>query len=132
MEKKAASYRPSWVDVLSGWISGLPGHRSLYYILLGLIILVIQTGFYWYEDSALTGDFVPGHLFLSAAIPFILAIIPAFDKWALSALKKYLPISTLEQDERNDIEYQLSTMPALKTILASLFLVGIFLLLEKK
>ena len=130
MEKKAAAYRPSWVDKLYSWIEGLPGHHSFYYILLGLIILAVQTGFYWYENPAIIGGFLPAHLFLSAAIAFILAVIPVFDKQILSALKKYTPITTLNDKERRDIEYQLSTMPALKTILASLLLLGIFFLLE--
>ena len=130
MEKKAAAYRPSWVDALSAWIEGLPGHRSLYYVLLGLIILTVQTGFYWLEDPTQTGNFLPGHLFLSAAISFILAVIPAFDKQILSALEKYTPITTLNPEERKEVEYQLSTMPAFKTLLASLLLLGMFLLLE--
>jgi hypothetical protein len=131
MEKnKSGPYRPSWVDRFSSWIEGFPGNRSYYYIILGLVLLAVQTGFYWYEVPVSTVNFIPGHLFLSAVIPFILAIIPAFDKWALSALQKYLPISTLEKDEQEYIEYQLSTLPALKTILASLLLLVIFLLLE--
>ena len=130
MEKKAVAYRPSWVDVLSAWIEGLPGHRSLYYVLLGLIIQAIQTGLYWFEDPTQTGTFLPGQLFLSAAISFILAVIPVFDDQILSALKKYTPITTLNPEQQKKVEYQLSTMPAFKTIMASLLLLGIFLLLE--
>ena len=131
MVVKAAAYRPSWVDVLSDWISRLPGNRSFYYILLGLIILMVQTVFYWYEDPSQVINFLPAHLFLSGAISFILAIIPAFDRKILSALKKYLPISTLTEEEQQDLEYQLTNLPAIKTILASVLLLGVFLLLEQ-
>jgi len=127
---KAATYRPSWVDNLSSWIEGLPGHRSYYYIILGLILLTVQTGFYWYEDPTRSFKLLPAHLFLSAAISFILAVIPMFDQQILAALKKYLPISTLNEDGREDLEYQLSNLPTLKTVLSSLLLVGVFLLLE--
>jgi hypothetical protein len=129
-KNKAVIYRPSWVDKLSAWIEGLPGHQSFYFIIIGIILLAIQTGFYWFENPTATGKFLPGHLFLSAAITFILAVIPIFDKQAEEALVKFLPLSNLENEQKNEIEQRLTNLPGFGAVIAGVLAIGYILVIE--
>jgi hypothetical protein len=70
MERKTtAGYRSSWVDGLSSWIIGFPGKPIMYYLFIGIILLAIQTGFYWYEDPVQVGVFLPPLCFFPLLFP---------------------------------------------------------------
>ena len=64
--------------------------------------------------------FLPTHIFLAAAISFILAAIPFFDRKAKSALETIKPSLTIEEEKYVELSDQLTTLPAFKSILASI------------
>jgi len=123
-------YRTSWINLFFFWIQNLPGNSYLYYFVLAVLLLGIQTLPAWIEGASVWGSFLPAHLFLSVAVPFILAVIPFFDQKAIKAFEKILLISNLDENERSDFQHKLSVLPALPAFLTSLSCLGLVILLE--
>jgi hypothetical protein len=119
-KNNTSPYNPSWIDRLTNWIARLPGPGWGYYAGLGVILLFIQTSAPWFEGIIPVGTFLPIHIFLAAAIAFIAGIIPYFDDRARAALKMIKPALTIHDAEYQKLTYQLTHLPALKTILASI------------
>jgi len=120
----------SWINHLSSWIDKLPGMTLYYYFGLALLLLLIQSLGVWIDGVVPWGTILPPHIFLSAAIAFILGIIPYFDRKALLAFEKFLPISILDEEKRSEMRRKLTTLSAWRTISASLILLVVVYLLE--
>jgi hypothetical protein len=118
-------YTPSYINRLASWVGRLPGTSGVYYFGLGVILLTIQAAPAWHEGAVPVRIFLPIHIFLAAAISFIIAVIPFFDRQARSALQTIKPALNIDKDKYKELEYQLTNIPALKSILAS-FLILIF------
>jgi hypothetical protein len=116
----STQYNPSWIDWVSNKISALPGTSWLYYLGLGVMLIALQTGAAWGEGAVAVGAFVPVYIFLASAIAFILAIIPYFDNRAVSALEAIKPLLKIEKILYQNLRYQFSSLPAFRSILASI------------
>jgi hypothetical protein len=123
-------YRRSWINHLSTWIDHLPGTSNYYYLGLSILLLAVQSLVAWIEGALEWGKFLPQQFFLSAAIVFILAVIPFYDQQALKAFLRFLPISTSDEDTNNTLRRKLSTLRTWPTFFASLIVVVIVYLLE--
>ncbi len=123
-------YTPSWVDRLTGWVRQLPGPDWVYYLGIGIFLLCIQTAILWIEGAAPTGTTFPVHIFLAGAIPLLLAWIPYLDDRASAALGAMRPALTVNEEEYPKLRYQLTTLPALPTILANLIALAVVFLAE--
>jgi len=119
-ENNTSFYNPSYINHFSNWVEGLPGTSWVYYSGLGVILLVLQTGSAWRDGAIPVGTFLPVHIFLAAAISFLLAIQPYFDRRARYALETIKPALTIDEDKYQELEYQLTNLPALKSFLASI------------
>ena len=113
-------YNPSWINHLNQWIKALSGPSWGYYIGLGILLIVAQYIVFWIDGALPTGTFHPVNLFLTAAIPFIIGIIAYFDERARSALESIGPSLTIDENGRTRLAYQLTHLPALNSILASI------------
>lgn len=129
-EIKNPPYNPSWINRITNWIEELPGRSLTYYLGFGVILLVIQTSVLWIEGAALIGIFLPPHLFFSAAIPFILGIIPYFDERAIKAFESLRPYLKVDEAEHQTLIFQLTTLPRIKTIIWQVAVIGAALLIE--
>jgi len=123
-------FNPSYFNHLTTWIEGLPGPSWGYYAGLGVFLLALQTAVSWIEGAIPVGTFQPEHIFLSGAIPFIIAILPCFDKWAKSALDGIKPALTIDEEKFQEFAYQLTHLPASKSILASVLALIFMLSIE--
>ena len=119
-ENNHVTYTPSYLNRLADWVEKLPGPSWIYYFGLGLILLAIQSMTAWYEGAVPVRVFLPTYIFLAAAISFILAAIPFFDRKAKSALETIKPSLTIEEEKYVGLGDQLTTLPAFKSILASI------------
>ena len=79
--------RQSWINNLSSKIDQFPGNNFIYYLSLAILLVLIQSLITWIEGAQPWGNVLPPHLFLSAAIAFILGIIPYFE-WLIVIHRK--------------------------------------------
>jgi hypothetical protein len=119
-ENNNIAYTPSYLNRLTNWVERLPGTSWIYYSGLGVILLTIQSATAWYEGAIPIKVILPIHIFLAAAISFILAVIPFFDQQVKSALETIKPSLTIEAEKYVELTYQLTNLPALKSVLASI------------
>ena len=95
-----------------------------------MILLFIQSGTTWLEGAVAVRVFLPVHIFLAAAISFLLGIIPFFDGWARFALETIKPALIIDEEKYDELEFQLTNIPALKSILASILTLAIVFITE--
>jgi len=122
-------YPPSWLDYLSGVLQWLPGPSWIYYLGLGLILVVVQVAVLWIEGVFAVGTLFPVQLFIPAMITLLLGMIHYLDRRASAALETLRPTITLDAEGYAQARYRLATLPALPTLLASIVTIGIIALL---
>lgn len=118
--KDSPLFRPSYINRLTKWIEGLPGSSWGYYSGFAIFLLSVLTAPSWVEGAIPIGTFLPEHIFLSTAIPFIIAIIPYFDERALKALEIIKPVLNIDEEKTKDFTYKLTHLPAYKSVFASI------------
>jgi hypothetical protein len=129
-EKQANIYSPSWIDRLTDWIEKLPGSGWIYYLGLGLILVLLQVTVMWIEGVAPVGTIYQFQVFFAGVISFFLALFYYLDKWAGSALEKLKPELTVTKDGYLGLQFRITTLPMGLTILASLILLALNFLTE--
>jgi hypothetical protein len=77
------------------------------------------------------GTIFPAQLFIPAMIVLFLDMIHLLDRRADAALTTLQPALTASEEEHNQLRYELTTLPAVPTLLASIVAIGIILLLGK-
>jgi hypothetical protein len=117
---EARPYPPSWADRHKLWVTRLPGPGWLYYLGLGLALIVLQAAILWAEGAYPVGTLVPGHLFIAGMMPLLLALCHFLDDRAAAALATLRPALTTSEEQYNGLRYQLTTMPTRPALLASL------------
>jgi hypothetical protein len=130
-ESKPQPYAPSWVDRFSAGVDRLPGPSWLYYLGLGLVLLLVQAVVLWIEGAFPIGTFLLIHLFVAGAIAFFLALFPYLDNAARTALKTLRPALKASEEEYRRLRHQITTLPARPTLLASLAAVMIIILAQE-
>lgn len=120
MPNKSKRYAPSWLNRLDDWIDRLPGPAWSNYLEFGFALFLIQLTILWAEGALQNGyrPLVQGYL--AGAITFFLVLIHFLDKLSSNALKSLRPALISSEDEYQALNYQLTTLPAITTILASL------------
>ena len=119
------SYSPSWIDYLTDRVDRLPLPSWAVYLALWLLLFTVVTLIHWYDGSHPVGFFDPLHLVLTGTIPYTLALIHYLDRSAKYALGKFRPALDVDDSKYAELEYQLTTLPQGRTILASLVAVGV-------
>jgi hypothetical protein len=118
-------YSPSWIDRFTDWVDHMPLPNWAFYLVFWLVLFSVETLIHWYDGSYPVGVVYPFHLVLTGTIPYTLALIHYLDRVAESALLKFRPALDVTDSEYAELRYQLTTLPARQTILASLIGVGI-------
>jgi hypothetical protein len=113
-------YRPSWVDRFTAWVDGRPGPNWAYYSGIGLFLFLLQTAVVSAVGAYPVGSFLAPQAFIASMWPFFLAFMHHLDDRAASALMTLRPALRVDDGEYGRLEYQLTTMPARPTLLASL------------
>jgi hypothetical protein len=120
-ESKKPPYPPSWVDRVADWVRRLPIPAWSFYSVLALALVLLDAAANWSNRSYLASNsFLPYHLMSDLSPAVILAMIHYFDDWAGKALATFRPAMSIEDVDYEDLHYQLTTMPRLHTIIATL------------
>lgn len=131
MRTKAPPYEPSWIDRFNNWVEELPIHAWIFYVLLGVVLIVIQFLFLWLEGGLQDGELLPVIIFNGLITPFVLALIHLLDNQAVTALNSMRPVLDTTESEFDQYEYKLSNMPSGGTLIAGLTMVLFFILMEQ-
>ena len=118
-ESKIRPYAPSWVDLLTGWVERRRAPNWLYYLGLGVAMLLVQTIILWIEGASPIGSLNFALVYLAAAMAYILALIHYLDKRGGAALETMRPVLKAGDKEYQEMLYRLTRLPALPTLLAS-------------
>jgi hypothetical protein len=129
-ENNVVFYTPSYINRFVNWVDGLPGTSWVYFIVLGVLLLTMQTGATWLEGAIPVRVFLPVHIFLATATSFLIAIIPFFDQRARYALETIKPALTIDEDKYKEFIFQLTHLPAFTSILASILTLGLVFFTE--
>jgi hypothetical protein len=116
-------YPPSWVDLFTEWVRRLPGSAALFYLGLALILVLLEVMVKWLDgtyqqENAWIG--VPYHLVLMVTGVYYLATIHQLDDTAAAALARFRPVLQVDEAQYTRLRYQITTLPAGWTWLASL------------
>jgi hypothetical protein len=129
-ESKPQPYAPSWADRFTAWVGRLPGPSWLYYLGLGLVLLLAQAIVLWIEGAFPIGTFLPVQGFLAGVIAFWLVLFHYLDERAGAALTTLRPALKASEEEYRRLRYQVTTLPARPTLLASLAILISFIVIE--
>ena len=130
-ETKPQPYAPSWVNRFTAWVDQLPGSSWLYYLGIGLVVLSLQAIVLWVEGAFPIGTFLPVQGFLAGVIAFWLALLRYLDERAGAALTTLRPALKANEEEYRQLRYQVTTLPARPTLLASLAILISFTVMEQ-
>jgi hypothetical protein len=128
-ESPSRPYPPSWVNHLTGWVARRGWPSWYFYLGLWLVLVIVQVGVLWIEGAYPIGTIFPAQLFIPAMIVLFLAMIHYLDRRADAALTSLRPVLIASEEEYTQLRYQLTTMPAWPTILASLATIAVIFLL---
>jgi len=123
-------YRPSWIDRFTDWVERMPGPSWIYYLGIGLALVLVLALIPMIEGFFPKGNIIPAQIFLAGAIAFLLALFHYLDKWAGAALVSLRPALKVSEEEIQELNYQLTTLPAGGTLLASLATLTIVFIAE--
>jgi hypothetical protein len=123
-------YAPSWVDRFNAWMTRLPGPSWPYYVGMGLVLFMVQIAVLWGERVYPAGTIIPSHTFIAGIIPLLLWLCLHLDNRAEEALRTLRPAMKASEEEHARLRYELTTLPARPTLLASLAGVTFILLVN--
>ena len=119
-ERQLQPYAPSWVDRLTAWVDQLPGSSWLYYLGIGVLLFLLQTAILWGEGAYPIGTISPSYGFIAGMLSLFPGLLHYLDSRAGAALSVLRPALEASESEYSELHYQLTTLPARPTLLASL------------
>jgi hypothetical protein len=118
-------YSPSWADRFTDLVKRLPGPNWLYYAGIALLLALIQAVTLWIEGIRPSGSFIAIHGTLTSMGVLFFALVHYLDDAAKRALKTLRPAMapTVGDEQYQELEFRLTTLPALPTLLVCLAVV---------
>jgi len=124
-------FKPSWINHFNNWAGRLPGMNWLYYLGLWFLLSIIPSSVYWIEGAIDPGTFLyPIEVFMAAVISFLLLLVRFLDRRAGDAFEALGPALKATDEERLELKYRITHLPAGGALLASLLTIGVILLTE--
>jgi hypothetical protein len=122
IEAPASSFQPpyaaSGLERLRQWVERLPGPFWLFYLFIGLLLMLVQSAFHW--SVGVTPPWTWGilHALISILIPGALLLIHVLDRLAERSFDAFRPVLSATAREASVLRYILTTMPRGATIAA--------------
>jgi hypothetical protein len=128
---KERPYKPSWVDRFNDWVEKLPVSAWIFYVGLGLGLILIQVLFLWLDGGLAVAEvLLPVIIFNALSIPFLLGLIHLLDDQAVTALDSMRPVLEMTESKFDAFRYKLSNMPGRQTLIAGLATLVPYVLME--
>lgn len=115
---KEGVYQTSWIDRFGQWVEDLPVRDWIFYVILGIALILVQLLFLWLDGGLQVEELRPIVVFNGLAIPFLLALIHLLDNLAVTSLGSMKPVVDMTELEFDDYEFRLSNMPFLTPLIA--------------
>ena len=114
------AFSPSWIDRFNNWVERLQVRPWLFYVVLGIGLILVQMLFLWLDSGSFANELLPVVVFNGLAVPYLLAMIRLLDKQALQALKGMRPMLNMSDEEFDAYKIRIADMPFLAPLLAGL------------
>lgn len=88
---EAPPYPASLIDRFNSWVETLPLKPSIFYLGLGLGLVLIQVVILWLERGLQATEILPIIVFNGLLTPFVLALIRFLDQRAMRAVRSMRP-----------------------------------------
>ena len=125
-------YKPSWVDRFTNWVEKLPIPGWVFYVGLGLGLILIQVLFLWLDGGLTVAEvLIPVIIFNALLFPFVPALIHLLDDQAVTALNSMRPTLEMTEPEFDEFQYKLSNMPSRAPLIAGLATLVFLILTER-
>jgi hypothetical protein len=129
---RALPYKPSWIDRFTDWVEQLPVRGWVFYVGLGLTMILFQVLFLWLDGGLAQAEvLLPVMIFNAFLIAFGLALIHLLDNQAVAALESMRPVLDMTGPEFDDLRFRLSTLPSRPTLIVGLAMLAFLLLSEQ-
>jgi len=123
-------YPPSWFDRFKAWVDRLPGPAWVFYLVFGAAVVLAETAIQWREGAYPIATFNPLNVWMIGNFAYLLALMHYLDRSAASAITSFRPLlapatSGVHQSAPDEatfarLSYQLTTLPARPTLIATL------------
>ena len=113
-------YNPSWINRSIHFVAGLKVPSPVFYFIVWFIFYAILTLLRWNDGVYPTGTLNASDLVMSATGMFFIALVQYLDQWAGKKLSLFRDAMSATEQEFDTLVYQLSTLPAGPTLIASL------------
>ena len=125
-------YKPSWIDRFTDWVVKLPVRARVFYLGLGLALVLCQVAFLWLDGGLAQAEvLLPVMVFNAFLLAFGPALIHLLDTQAVAALGSMRPVLAMTESEFDDFQYRLSTLPPRATLIAGLAILVSLILIEQ-
>lgn len=119
-EARVAPYPPSWLNRLFDWIERLPGPYWLFYGVLGLLLMSLETLLKWHDGLYPVGTLFLFHLVFAGSIPLGLWGLDYATRSSREAALELRPMLSLSQLQQSQTEYRLRYFPPRASLWATL------------
>jgi len=123
MIKHALPYKPSWVNRLTGWVRRLPLPAWVFYLSLGIALMLLASLALWVSGMKATSTFLL-YSVTGMSQAYLLALIHYLDNSAETALARFRPVMTVDDAGYEKLRYQLTTLPARPALIGSCLGIG--------
>jgi hypothetical protein len=111
-------YRASWIDLFIDWVNNLKISARIFYLLLGLGLILVQVLFIWLDGGFQPGGLISVIIFNALAVPYLFALINLLDQQATTDLSTISPVLDMTEDEVTQYAFRLSNMPLTAPLIA--------------
>ena len=124
-------YKRSWIDRFNNWVEKLPVQAWIFYVLFGIMLILVQVLFLWSEGGLQAEELLPVIVFNGFATPFLLALVHLLDNQVVTAMNSIRPMLDTTASEFDQYKYKISNMPFLAPLVAGLILLIFSILMER-
>jgi hypothetical protein len=113
-------YPPGWVDRLTAWVGRLALPAWVVYLIPAVALFALITAITWWDGTFAVGELFPFYAVPGVVTAYGLALMHYLDRAAVRSLEDARPVLTVDDEGYRLLRYELTTMPARSTLVATL------------